>query len=180
MSDAGETLIRVNARDDVLGPASRGSCHAGSGILHRAFSVYLFDEEGRLLIQRRSEHKTLWPLYWSNSCCSHPRWGEEGAAAAERRVEEELGVHAELRCRFKFSYQARFGDVGSENELCSVYTGMLREPLQPDTKEVAEWRFAAPSELDRILRDESTPYTPWLRLGWQRLRSGASAEEPSP
>jgi isopentenyl-diphosphate delta-isomerase len=114
---SGPRLILVNARDEVLGPESESRCHDGEGLLHRAFSVYLFDGEDRLLLQRRSRHKRLWPHYWSNSCCSHPRWGEDTDAAAVRRVEEELGMRATLERMSSFQYHAPFGDAGAEREL---------------------------------------------------------------
>jgi isopentenyl-diphosphate delta-isomerase len=163
-------LIRVNARDEVLGPESESRCHEGEGLLHRAFSVYLFDAEGRLLLQRRSRHKRLWPHYWSNSCCSHPRWGEETDAAAMRRVEEELGMRAELDRVCSFQYQATFGDEGAERELCAVYVGRTAGALRPRPAEIAECAFAAPAEVDARLREPDSPHTPWLRIAWPLLR----------
>ncbi len=165
-----ELLIAVNERDEVLGPAARRDCHAGDGILHRAFSVYLFDGCGRVLLQRRSESKPLWPLFWSNSCCSHPRWGEAIDAAAERRVREELGVEVALRRVFHFVYHAAFDTLGSERELCAVYVGRLSSPVKPNDDEIAELRFASAEEVDHAVAQQPEVYTPWFRLGWQRLR----------
>ncbi len=165
-----ELLIAVNEADEALGPAPRHACHAGAGILHRAFSVYLFDEAGRLLLQRRSAAKRLWPLFWSNSCCSHPRWGERLDDAAHRRVKEELGVEVGLRRVFRFVYQAAFGASGSEHEACSVYVGRLSRPVAADADEIAELRFVSAEEVDDALAHEGESYTPWFRIGWQRLR----------
>jgi isopentenyl-diphosphate delta-isomerase len=165
-----ELLITVNEEDEPLGPAPRGECHEGRGILHRAFSVYLFDEAGRVLLQRRSAAKRLWPLFWSNSVCSHPRWGEPLDDAAHRRVKEELGVEVGLRRVFRFVYQAAFGESGSEHEACSVYVGRLSRPVAADEAEIAELRFASADEVDAALASEGEAYTPWFRIGWQRLR----------
>jgi isopentenyl-diphosphate delta-isomerase len=165
-----DLLITVNEEDEPLGPAPRGECHDGGGILHRAFSVYLFDEAGRVLLQRRSAAKRLWPLFWSNSVCSHPRWGEQLDDAAHRRVREELGVEVGLQRVFRFVYQAAFEDSGSEHEACSVYVGRLAQPVEADEREIAELRFASAQEVDAALAREAEAYTPWFRIGWQRLR----------
>src|SRR5690625_5968564 len=94
---------------------SKADCHDGDGVLHRAFSVFLFDADGRLLIQQRVAEKRLWPLYWANSCCSHPRAGEETEEAVPRRLDEELGVSADVEYVYKFQYQARFGPRSEEH-----------------------------------------------------------------
>lgn len=165
-----ELLIAVDEHDRPLGPIPRAECHAGAGILHRAFSVYLFDAAGRVLLQRRSEGKRLWPMFWSNSCCSHPRWGEAIDAAAHRRVREELGVEVALRRVFAFVYHAAFGAAGSERELCAVYVGRLAEPVRRNEREIAELRYASAEEVDRAVATQPEAYTPWFRLGWERLR----------
>jgi isopentenyl-diphosphate delta-isomerase len=160
----------VNERDEALGPARRGDCHAGPGILHRAFSIYLFDARGQALLQRRSGAKRLWPLFWSNACCSHPRWGEPVEVAAHRRVREELGVDAALRELFRFQYHAVYDAAGSERELCSVWVGRIAAPPRHDEREIAELRFASAAEIDDAIEGEPERYTPWFRLGWERLR----------
>ncbi len=133
-----DLLIKVNEHDEVLGPETRDACHSGTGVLHRAFSIYIFDGHGRLLLQRRSARKQLWPLHWSNSCCSHPRWGEEIAAAAERRLAEEVGIRTTLRPLFKFQYQAQFGERGAEHEVCTVFAGVADAVGTVDPGEVAD------------------------------------------
>jgi isopentenyl-diphosphate delta-isomerase len=166
-------LIEVSADDIALGPVDKARCHAGSGILHRAFSAFLFDPHGRLLLQQRSALKPLWPGYWANSCCSHPRWGETLEHAVVRRVGEELGASIEGApdWRFRFIYQARYEQRGSEYELCHVFTGRLAATtLRPDPAEVAQCRWVDPDTLERELQDPQALFTPWLRLEWPRLR----------
>ena len=132
-----EQLILVDERGAPVGTESTRRCHEGEGLLHQAISVYLFDDEGRLLIQRRSEYKPLWPGFWSNSCCSHPRAGEPLDDAAHRRVREELGFEAALSRVFTFQYAAAFPPVGWEREVCSVYIGRARRVREVDPREVA-------------------------------------------
>src|SRR5579885_3336120 len=96
-SEEEEALILVDEADRGVGFMSKDQCHRGSGVLHRAFSVLIFNDAGELLIQQRAAGKRLWPLYWSNSCCSHPRGRETLEAATRRRIAEELGIACPLR-----------------------------------------------------------------------------------
>jgi len=172
VSSDSESLILVDHHDRQIGTASKGDAHDGDGVLHRAFSVFLFDSAGRLLIQQRSDSKRLWPLYWANSCCSHPRAGESMAVATRRRMEEELGVSAELEFVYKFCYQANYLDLGSEHENCSVYVGEVdTDQLRPNPNEVASWRFLSPKEVDEFIADPESRAAPWFRMEWQRLRA---------
>src|SRR5271168_4249843 len=120
MADS-DTLILVDAADCRLGSMSKARCHEGRGVLHRAFSLLIFNGDGELLLQQRAPSKRLWPLYWSNSCCSHPRGAESMEMATRRRLYEELGIRCDLQFLFKFQYQAQFETAGSEQELCSVF-----------------------------------------------------------
>jgi len=165
-----EPLILVDEHDNVVGHESKAACHEGDGLLHRAFSIFLFDDRGRLLLQRRSAQKRLWPGYWSNSCCSHPRRGEDDHEAAERRIYEELGVQPPLRYLFRFRYQARFGEIGAEHELCSIYVARTEATVSVNVNEVAETRHISPEQLDLELREQPAAYTPWLKLEWPRIR----------
>jgi len=172
VSSESEQLILVDENDQQIGVLSKGDAHDGDGVLHRAFSVFLFDPEGRLLIQQRSENKRLWPLFWANSCCSHPRMGESMALATQRRMAEELGASADLKFIYKFRYQARYLDLGSEHELCSVYVGQIeRECIRPNPSEVAQWKFVTPEETDTLILDASARVAPWFRLEWKALRT---------
>jgi len=169
VSDDSESLILVDRDDNELGTLSKARCHDGDGVLHRAFSLFVFDTTGRLLLQRRAGDKRLWPGYWSNSCCSHPRAGEAMEEAVHRRLAQELGIASELEFVYKFAYQARYGEAGSENELCWVYAGITTEPVQANETEVAEWRFVEPDALAAELAAHPERYTPWFRMEWERL-----------
>ena len=148
-----EKLILVDEYDNVLGFEGKLECHKGDGILHRAFSIFIFNSQNQLLLQKRSEQKQLWPLYWSNSCCSHPRKGENYEIATHRRLKEELGIDTELKYIFQFQYQAKFKDVGSENELCSVYIGRSDDQIIVNENEIAEWKFIDIAQMEREMED---------------------------
>lgn len=166
-----EMLILVDDEDRELGHRTKTECHRGDGLLHRAFSIFLFDPAGRVLLQQRSGQKRLWPLHWSNACCSHPRKGETFEDATRRRLKEELGLECALRFLFRFRYQARFGDEGSEHELCRVYAGRTEGPVSPNRNEIEDCRWTAPEELTLDLQRNPQHYTPWLRMEWERMRT---------
>lgn len=171
MSVGQQLLVLVDEDDNEIGSATRAECHHGDGILHRAFSLHLLNSSGEVLIQQRAAQKQLWPGFWSNTCCSHPRVGEDPHQAVIRRTREELGIEVAPAFLYKFSYRERFADVGSENELCSVYIANSDAVPQPDPDEISDWRFVSPDGLDAELAAGGDGFTPWFRMEWQRLRS---------
>ena len=169
VSSESELLILVDRDDRETGSLSKAACHDGDGILHRAFSVFLFNAEGELLLQQRGPGKRLWPLFWTNTCCSHPRQGESMELATERRLQQELGTAAALEFVYKFSYQARFDELGSENELCSVYLGRLERQAAANETEIAALRFVSAATLEHEIGTHAERFTPWFKMEWQRL-----------
>lgn len=166
-----EPLILVNPANEVLGYDTKLSCHQGTGLLHRAFSIFVFNNDLELLLQRRSASKPLWPGYWANSCCSHPRKGEREPESVARRLQEELGIAMDAKFVYRFQYHAQYGDVGSEHELCSVYIGKHNGPFDVNPTEIEEWSFVSPEFLDEAIKSHPEDYTPWLKLEWPRLRN---------
>ncbi len=168
-SDA-EQLILVDEQDKPVGYLPKADCHDGDGVLHRAFSLFIFNDQGEVLLQQRAAEKRLWGGFWSNSCCSHPRKGEALDEAVHRRLAQELGCKADLDFVYKFRYQASFGEAGSEHELCSVYVGRCLSPVRANANEVADWKFVSPAEVDNMLATIPEQITPWFRMEWERLR----------
>ena len=166
-----EQLIVVDEADNVVAFDSKANVHRTDGRLHRAFSIFLFNEKGQMLLHRRGQEKPLWPGYWTNSCCSHPRKGESYAEAAHRRLVEELGVSTPLNFLYQFQYHAAFADRGSENELCAVFVGRLADAsrLRPNPSEIAEHCWLDCRELEAWLKESPDQFTPWFKLEWERL-----------
>ncbi len=166
-----ELLIRVDKQDQIIDYADRQRCHQGEGLLHRAFSIFLFNEEQQVLLQQRSKHKQLWPLYWSNSVCSHPRQDESYEQATQRRLQDELGIETPLTFLFRFSYQAMFQAIGAEHELCSVYIGRSNGTIHANPDEIANWKYVDIQQLDHDVLACPDEFTPWFKMEWEQIRT---------
>lgn len=163
-------LIVVNKDDQIVGYRPKEECHDGSGLLHRATSIFLFNDNGEMLLQKRSSNKRLWPLHWSNACCSHLYKGENYLEAAKRRVYEELGLFPALSPAFKFLYFARFNSSCAEKECCQVFTGRVNSLPQVNQYEIAAWRFLSIDQLEIEISSCPENFTPWFHIEWNQLR----------
>jgi isopentenyl-diphosphate delta-isomerase len=168
-----ESVILVDEMDRELGFAEKLAAHR-AGALHRAFSVFVFDARGRLLLQRRATEKYHSGGLWSNTACGHPRPGEETSVAARRRLREEMNVECELREAFAFVYRAQVGGALVEHEFDHVFVGEHAGDPAPDAAEVEEWKWIAVDDLRRHLARAPESYSAWLRLVvesemWRRI-----------
>lgn len=157
-----DDLILVNDRNRAVGTASKQSVHE-TGLLHRAFSIFLVDAQGQVLLQQRHPAKYHSGGLWSNSCCGHPRPGERTLQAAHRRLGEELGANVPLRFGFQARYRATFPNGLHENEIVSVYFGRVPAELAPNPHEVAALTACSLSELDADIRRHPDRYSYWLK-----------------
>lgn len=157
-----ENLILVNARNRVVGQAEKWTVHA-QGLLHRAFSIFLVDEQGRVLLQQRSRSKYHSPGLWANSCCGHPRPGERTASAARRRLREELGASAPLRFGFRAQYCTALPNGLTENEIVYVYFGPAPGNFALNPEEVAATAWLSLAELRADIARRPRRYAYWLR-----------------
>ncbi len=155
-------LELVDEDGNTIGTAEKLSAHQAPGQLHRAFSVFLFDEQGRLLLQRRALGKYHSPGVWSNTCCGHPYPGEAPFAAAARRVWEELGVSPSLMAEAgTVRYNHPDPESGLvEQEFNHLFVGMVQSSLRPDPEEVGETAFVTPEDL--LVRHEQGPFSAWF------------------
>jgi isopentenyl-diphosphate delta-isomerase len=137
------------------------------GVLHRAFSVFLVNDDGHFLLQKRSPNKYHSANLWSNACCSHPFPGEHTVEAAKRRLAEELGVEAKLEHLYHFGYRAEFANGLIEHELDHVFVGRFNGTPKPDPNEVTDWRYVSPEFLIKDVKDNPDAYTEWFKLSYE-------------
>jgi isopentenyl-diphosphate delta-isomerase len=163
-----DLVVLVDTRDRVVGTAPKGHAHR-HGQLHRAFSVFLFDRRGRVLLQLRAHSKYHSPGLWSNACCCHPRPGESILAAAHRRLAEELGIRTHVRPAFAFVYRADVGNGLIEHEYDHVLVGCHDGAFEPCPAEVAQLRLVDPHRLAAQLARAPSAFTRWLPIAFREL-----------
>lgn len=163
-----ESLVLVDCHNRPVGEADKQTVHR-DGLLHRAFSVFLIDSRGRLVLQRRHRSKYHSGGLWANACCGHPRPGERITHAARRRLQEELGAATRLHFGFISRYQTTFPNGLKENEFVYVYFGRIaRAAIQPNPLEVESLCVVPVSRLRRDLKAKPESYAFWFRHYFQR------------
>lgn len=163
-----ETVVVVNEQDVAVGVESKTRAHV-LGVLHRAFSVFVLNDAGQLLLQRRALMKYHSRGLWSNTCCGHPRPGESVENAARRRLKEEMGFESSLRRVFHFRYRANLEDGLIENEYDHVLVGSFNGVPEPDPVEISEYRWIDPLTLRSDLSAHPETYTYWFRISIDRF-----------
>ncbi len=158
-----EQVVLITENDEVLGLMEKQEAHI-NGLLHRAFSVFLFNENGEMLLQKRASTKYHSPNQWTNACCSHPRAGETYMEAAKRRLKEELGIEIEIVPKFHFLYKAKVGDDLWEHELDHVFTGNYEGEFHLDPEEVSEIRYISMEKLDEEMNNSPENFTEWFKI----------------
>jgi isopentenyl-diphosphate Delta-isomerase len=166
-----EMVVLVDPDDNPVGTAPKLQAHL-DGRLHRAISVFVFNDRGEMLLQRRAESKYHSGGLWSNTCCSHPRPGEETIAAAGRRLREEMGFQTPLEAAFTFLYRAELEAGLVENELDHVFVGTTDAEPVPDPREVDAWRWIGPADLRRELAESPETFTAWFPIAAGLLLEG--------
>jgi len=159
-----EYLTLVDSNDKPIGTEEKIKCHLPNGKLHRAFTILLFNREGKLLLTQRSMDKMLWPGNWDGTVASHPRQSETYVSSAERRLPEELGISCNLDYLFKFEYHVPYKNIGSENEVCGTLIGIVEDPtkIKLVKEEINDIKWVT---LDVLLEDiTKSPqiYCPWM------------------
>lgn len=158
-----DRVVLVDEDDRVIGESGKTAAHEGDGRLHRAISVFLFDDAGRVLLQRRAATKHHFRGLWANTCCSHPRPGETVLDAGERRLVEEMGIRASLSEVGVFTYKATDAESGLvEHEVDHVLAGSYSGEPSPDPEEVDDWAWVDARTLGERLREGGSGYVPWL------------------
>lgn len=158
-----EFVVLVTPEDEVLGLMEKQQAHI-NGLLHRAFSVFLFNSKGEMLLQKRASGKYHSPNQWTNAVCSHPREGETYLEGANRRLKEELGIEADLSEKFNFIYKADVGKGLWEHELDYVFIGNHEDKFQLNKDEVEEVRYISMADLDTEIMNSPENFTEWFKI----------------
>lgn len=161
-------LILVNSKDEELGTMEKMEAHR-KALLHRAFSVFIFNTKGEMLLQQRALGKYHSPGLWTNTCCSHPRPGETTIAAAQRRLKEELGFVVPLRKAFDFIYKASFDNGLTENEFDHVFVGVYEGAIIPALAEVKAFCYKSPDIIREELKYTPERYTAWFAIAFPMM-----------
>ena len=163
-----EQVILVDEKDNPVGVAEKMEAHR-KGLLHRAFSVFIFNSKGEMLLQQRALHKYHSGGLWTNACCSHPRQGEETKVAAERRLKEELGFDTLLEKVFDFVYRADFENGLTEFEFDHVFSGEYDGEIIPDKEEVRNFCYKEVTEIRHSLKTDPQNYTAWFHHAFPQI-----------
>lgn len=158
-----EYVILVDEKDQEIGLMEKIEAHE-KALLHRAFSVFIFDTNGRFLLQRRALSKYHSGGLWTNACCSHPRSGESTIDAAKRRLKEELGFTTDVEEQFSFIYKSVLDKGLTEHELDHVFFGTFEGDIKPDPNEVMETKYIALDELQKDMNKHPDHYTEWFKI----------------
>nr|NQU92893.1 isopentenyl-diphosphate Delta-isomerase [Bacteroidota bacterium] len=163
-----EKVILVDNSDRPVGEMEKMEAHQ-KAVLHRAFSVFVFNDKNELMLQQRAPGKYHSPGLWANTCCSHPRPGEDVLQAGHRRLIEEMGFDSNLEKVFHFIYKAKLDQGLTEHEFDHVLFGRYNDDPEINPDEVAAWQWAKMEDIDRELKDNPDDYTVWFRIAFVRV-----------
>ncbi len=164
-----EQVILVDEKDTNIGVMEKLEAHE-KGLLHRAFSILLFDNQGNILLQQRAHEKYHSAGLWTNTCCSHPRPDENLADATARRLQEEMGIQTDLDFQYKFIYKAQLGNL-IEHEYDHVFTGTFEGTPKVNPNEVADWKFMRPADILEDISKYPSRYSAWFQMIMHQLPS---------
>ena len=164
-----EQVILVNDKDEKIGLMPKMEAHE-KGILHRAFSVFIFNNKNELMLQQRALQKYHSPGLWTNTCCSHQRDGETSLDAGVRRLREEMRFEVPLKKTTSFIYKANFDNGLTEHEFDHVLVGNFDEKPTINTDEVASWKWISMSNLELDIKDNPDQYTAWFKIIFEKFQ----------
>jgi isopentenyl-diphosphate Delta-isomerase len=163
-------VILVDEQDNEIGQMEKIEAHQ-KAVLHRAFSVFIFNSDGEMLLQQRAVAKYHSGGLWTNACCSHPLLGEATPAAAQRRLHEEMGFTTPLQKAFDFIYKTAFDNGLTEHEFDHVFTGTYDGGIHPDPDEVQDYCFKTISDIKISIAAHPYKYTEWFKIAFPRLEA---------
>ena len=163
-----EQVILVDEQDRPIGLMEKQAAHIGPH-LHRAFSVFIFNSKGELLLQQRALSKYHSPGLWTNTCCSHPRAGESLEEATSRRLKEEMGMSCPIHEVYTFIYMAPVGQGLTEHEFDHVFIGQSDDIPAINTEEVASWKYMSIDDLEKDIELYPGLYTEWFKITFEEM-----------
>lgn len=166
-----EYVILVNEHDEAVGTMEKMEAHQ-KGLLHRAFSVFVFNEKNEILLQQRAFSKYHSAGLWTNTCCSHPRPGEELLSAANRRLKEEMGIETELKHQSSFIYKTNFDNDLTEHEFDHVFVGIYNQSPVINTEEVNAFKWISLIDLRDWIINKPEDFTSWFKIVMQNSFPG--------
>ena len=170
MTSMTETVILVDEKDNPVGYEEKITAHMNGGKLHRAFSIFVFNSKGELLLQQRAKAKHHFRSLWSNPCCSHPLKGERLENAVHRKLQQEFGFDTDLREAFSFIYEATDPESKlTEHEFDHVFIGKFDGRPKPNPREIDDWKWTTSARLKQDLRSNAKNYTPWFKIAFEML-----------
>lgn len=158
-----EKVILVDAGNNPIGTMEKLEAHR-RGLLHRAFSIFIFNSEGKMLVHQRADSKYHCAGLWTNACCSHPRPGEKTAEGLQRKLDQEMGFGTALTKALDFTYRSELQNGLIEYEFDEVYIGNYDGPVNANPEEVQAWKYSSMREIKRSLEQNPEIFTPWFRL----------------
>ncbi|TVZ51637.1 isopentenyl-diphosphate Delta-isomerase [Dokdonia sp. Hel_I_53] len=158
-----ELVILVDENDTKIGLMPKMEAHE-KALLHRAFSVFIFNDKQELMLQQRAAHKYHSPELWTNTCCSHQRDGESNIDAGMRRLQEEMGFTVSLEEKTSFIYKAPFDNGLTEHELDHILVGTFNKEPQINPDEVASWKWMSLDDVKKDIKDQPSQYTAWFKI----------------
>jgi len=163
-----ENVILVDQDNNQIGTMPKMEAHK-KAVLHRAFSVFVMNNKGEIMLQQRAAHKYHSPLLWTNTCCSHQRVGETNIQAGKRRLQEEMGFVTELNDLFSFIYKASFDNGLTEHELDHVMMGSYDEEPNINVEEVVDWKWMKPQDIKNDILEHPDNYTAWFKIIFEKF-----------
>ena len=161
-------VILVDENDVSIGIMEKIAAHE-KALLHRAFSIFIFNDKGEMLSHQRSAKKYHSPGLWTNACCSHPQPGEDTLQSAEKRLMEEMGFHTKIKKAFSFTYKASFDNGLTEHEFDHVFIGYYQGKIIPNLEEVSDYCYRSLDEIKTSIQSHPQKYTEWFKIAFPKV-----------
>ena len=162
-------VILVDEDDNPVGTEEKLNAHQNGGKLHRCFSIFVFNDKGEMMLQKRADGKYHCGGLWTNTCCSHPKPSEDVEDAAHRRIQEEMGFDCSMEEVFVFQYKADFDNGLTEHEMDHTFIGRYNKDPNPNSEEVGDWKWIKINDLKKDIQKNPDKDTPWFKIAVEKV-----------